>query len=232
MKILNRLAIIGALLISTVATSQATLNAVNANGKKDGLWKGTYEFSKRPRYEGTFINGKETGTFKFFDDTRAGSVIATREFNEQNNSAYTIFYDQSKNKVSEGVVLDKKFEGPWKYYHKASTVVMTLENYEKGQLTGTRTVYYPNGNIAEEVMYAKNKKNGSCKIYSENGIVLEETIYKNDEYNGLAIFRNAQGAMVSKGNFFNNKKVGVWEFFEKGKKINETNFDFPQNSSK
>ena len=232
MKILNRLAIIGALLISTFATSQATLNAVDANGKKDGLWKGTYEFSKRPRYEGTFINGKETGTFKFFDDTRAGSVIATREFNEQNNSAYTVFYDQSKNKVSEGVVLDKKFEGPWKYYHKASTVVMTLENYENGQLTGTRTVYYPNGNIAEEVMYAKNKKNGSCKIYSENGIVLEETIYKNDEYNGLAIFRNAQGAIVSKGNFFNNKKVGVWEFFEKGKKIKETNFDFQQNSSK
>jgi hypothetical protein len=33
------------------------------------------------------------------------SIIATREFNVRTNSAYTIFYDQAKNKVSEGVVI-------------------------------------------------------------------------------------------------------------------------------
>jgi hypothetical protein len=28
--------------------------------------------------------------------------------------AYTIFYDQSKNKVSEGKVINRGFEGEWK----------------------------------------------------------------------------------------------------------------------
>ena len=29
--------------------------------KKHGIWKGVYEESKRPRYEGTFEHGKEIG---------------------------------------------------------------------------------------------------------------------------------------------------------------------------
>ena len=49
-------------------------NQLDSNGKKQGLWKGVYEESKRPRYEGTFEHGKEVGMFKFFDDTKAGTV--------------------------------------------------------------------------------------------------------------------------------------------------------------
>jgi hypothetical protein len=75
--------------------AQATLNALDNNGKKDGLWKGLYTDSKRPRYEGVLTNGKEVGLFKYFDDTKAGSLIATREFSAEDQT-YTIFYDQKK----------------------------------------------------------------------------------------------------------------------------------------
>ena len=57
------------------------INKLDDKGIKHGLWKGTYPDSKRPRYEGTFEHGKEIGLFKFFDDTKSGTVIATREFN-------------------------------------------------------------------------------------------------------------------------------------------------------
>jgi hypothetical protein len=62
------------------------------------------------------------------------SIIAPREFNTKDNSAYTIFFDQANNKVSEGKVLNKLFEGSWKYYHQASQIVMTIENYKDGKL--------------------------------------------------------------------------------------------------
>ena len=55
------------LLISLSVFSQ-DFNKLDENGKKNGLWKGIYEESKRPRYEGTFEHGKEIGMFKFFDD--------------------------------------------------------------------------------------------------------------------------------------------------------------------
>lgn len=213
--------------------AQNNYNKLDANGNKHGLWKGIYEETKNPKYEGTFNHGKEVGVFTFFDNTRIKNVIATREFSPKDNSAYTIFYDQSKNKVSEGKVVNKLFEGQWKYYHKASKTIMTIENYNKGKLEGMRSVFYPSGKIAEEMFYKNDLKNGVCKKYTETGIILEETNYKKNEYDGLAIFRCPDdGNIVSKGKFTNGKKTGVWQFFEKGKLVKEINMSFPQNNSK
>lgn len=212
--------------------AQQTFNALDEKGKKHGVWKGVYEESKRPRYQGVFSHGKETGLFKFFDDTKAGDVIATREFNPLNNEAYTIFYDQSKNKVSEGKVVNKLFEGQWKYYHRASTKIMTVENYKNGKLEGLRTVFFPDGKIAEEMNFKNNLKEGLYKKYTEKGIVLEESFFKNNDYNGKAIFRDTDGNVASSGIFVNGKKTGIWQFFEKGKLIKEMDMSFSENNTK
>lgn len=212
--------------------SQTDFNKLDEKGKKHGIWKGFYEESKRPRYEGTFEHGKEIGIFNFYDDTKVKSIIATREFNAKDNSAYTIFYDQNKNKVSEGKVVNKLFEGQWKYYHQASKNIMTTENYVNGKLEGLRTVFYVSGKIAEEISYKNNLKNGFYKKYTEKGILLEESMFKNNIYSGLAIFSDTNGNIVSKGQFVNGKKSGIWQFFEKGKLVKETNMSFPENATK
>ena len=224
MKSFSKTGIIVLLLLNVfVLHAQTDFNKLDPQGKKNGLWKGFYEESKRLRYEGTFEHGKEIGIFNFYDDTKSKNIIATREFNGIDNSAYTIFYDQNKNKVSEGKVIDKLFEGPWKYYHQASRTIMAIENYRSGKLEGLRTVFFPNGTIAEEINYKKGLKDGIYKKYTEKGIVLEESIFKNNEYNGLAIFKDAEGNIVSQGKFVNGIKAGVWQFFEHGKLIKETN---------
>lgn len=193
------------------------INKLDENGKKHGLWKGVHEESKRPRYEGTFEHGKEIGMFKFFDDTKAGTVIATREFNPKDNSCYTIFYNQKKNKVSEGKVVNKQFEGEWKYYHEDLPLIMTLEYYNNGKLNGVRKVFYKSGELAEETNYKEGIKDGVSKIYLENGVVVEESIYKNGEYDGKAVFRTSDNQIASEGVFKNGKKVGIWKVLEKGK---------------
>lgn len=209
--------------------SQTDFNKLDEKGKKHGLWKGVYADTKNPKYEGTFEHGKEVGVFTFFDNTKTKRVIATREFNPNDNSAYTIVYDQLKNKVSEGKVVNKLSEGKWIYYHKASKAIMATENYGKGKLEGLRSVFYPNGKIAEEILYKNDLKNGPYKRYTESGIIIEESNYKNNEYDGLAIFRDPDdGTIVSKGKFVNGKKAGIWQFFEKGKLVKEENMSFPQ----
>jgi antitoxin component YwqK of YwqJK toxin-antitoxin module len=217
---------------SQTLLSQVDYNKLDSEGNKHGSWKGLYEESKRPRYEGTFEHGKEIGLFNFFDNTKAKSVIATREFNTKDSSAYTTFFDQANNKVSEGKVINKLFEGTWKYYHQASKTVMTIENYKNGKLEGLRSVFYSGGKIAEETNYRNNLKEGVYKKYSENGVVLEETIFKSNEYNGLANFKDAEGNVVSKGQFVNGKKSGVWQFFEKGKLVKEIDMSNPLSMSK
>jgi antitoxin component YwqK of YwqJK toxin-antitoxin module len=217
-------------LLFSVLHAQTEYNKLDAKGLKHGIWKGVYEESKRPRYQGIFEHGKEVGVFQFFDDTQKGDVIATREFNPKDNSAYTIFYDQNKNKVSEGRVVNKLFEGEWKYYHYASPAVMTTENYKNGKLEGVRTVYFLNGKVAEQITYVNNLKQGAYKKYTENGIVLEESNFKNNEYDGLAIFRNDSGIVVSKGMFTKGLKTGTWEVFENGKLEKKSSTDLSQKS--
>ncbi|MBX9808383.1 MAG: hypothetical protein K2X95_11370 [Flavobacteriaceae bacterium] len=213
--------------------AQNNLNKLDEKGNKSGSWKGYYENTKNPKYEGTFDHGKEVGTFTFFDNTKTKIIIATREFNPKDNSAYTIFYDQLKNKVSEGKVVNKLYDGQWNYYHKASKTIMTIENYNKGNLEGQRSVFYANGKTAEEVSYKNNLKNGPYKRYTETGIIIEESNYKNNQFDGLAIFRDPDdGTIVSKGKFFNGKKAGIWQFFNKGKLVKEENMSYPQNISK
>lgn len=207
------------LLLSFFNLSAQEINQVDEKGLKNGLWKGVYEESKRPRYEGTFNHGKETGIFKFFDDTKAGTVIATREFNDKDNSCYTIFYNQKGFKVSEGKLINKVYEGEWKYYHLDSDKIMTTELYLNGKLNGVRKVFYNQGAIAEETTYKIGKKEGLYKKYAENGVVLEESNYKNNEYHGLAVFKDAEGKITAKGTFTNGKKTGIWEFLENDKMI-------------
>jgi antitoxin component YwqK of YwqJK toxin-antitoxin module len=213
------------LLLMTLSLYSQDFNKLDANGKKQGVWKGIYEESKRPRYEGTFDHGKEIGIFKFFDDTKVGTVIATREFNTKDNSCYTIFYNQKSNKVSEGKVVNKLFDGEWKYYHEDSPQIMATEFYKNGKLTGTRKVFYKSGKIAEETNYVNGIKDGAYKKSTEDAVVLEESFFKNGEYDGKAVFRDETNQIAGQGLFKAGKKVGMWKIFEKGK-LKDVNMNY------
>nr|WP_294935451.1 hypothetical protein [uncultured Flavobacterium sp.] len=196
-------------------------NKMDENGKRHGVWKGIYEDTKNPRYEGTFNHGKEVGIFKYFDNTVKLVVIATRDFSANDGSHYTTFYNQKGFKVSEGKIVGKDtYVGTWKYYHLDSPKIMTLENYINGKLHGVRKVYYPNEKIAEEATYVNGIKNGPYKKYAENDVLFEDAVFKNDQYEGMATFRNAENQITSQGMFKNGKKVGMWKVLEKGKLVN------------
>jgi antitoxin component YwqK of YwqJK toxin-antitoxin module len=229
---MNQLIKIVFLIYSVSLFSQTDSNKLDINGKKVGLWKGVYEDSKRPRYEGYFDHDKEIGLFKFFDNTKASNLIATREFNSNDNSAYTIIYDENKNKISEGKVLNKLYEGLWIYYHKATKIIMTSENYKNGKLEGTKTVNYPSGNVAEISNYKNGIRNGAYKKFTEKGVELEDSFYENGELNGNSIFKGPDGLIVAKGLFKQGKKVGMWFFYENGKLVSKDDFNKPRKKFK
>lgn len=209
---------------NTSVIAQTEFNQLDSKGLKHGVWRGFHPESKRIRYEGTFEHGKEIGFFNFYDDTKAQSVIATREFKNKDNSVFTIFYDQKKNKVSEGKVVNKLYEGKWIYYHQASKEIMTIENYKKGKLEGLRSVFYPSTKIAEEANFVHGIKQGNYKKYSEKAsVILEESNYKNGEYDGPAIYRDPLGNIVAQGKYVKGKKEGLWQFYENGKLVSEEN---------
>ncbi len=217
--------------------SQETINQFDKDGKRHGLWKGTYEESKRPRYEGVFEHGKETGVFKFFDDTKEGKVIATRDFSKGNNSCYVTIFDRKGFTVSEGLLVNKVYEGLWKYYHQESKIIMTSENYKKGKLNGIKKIFYNDGSLAEELIFLDGKRNGNYKKFGINEKILEDLNYKNDELHGIAKFYDGLGNLILEGQYKEGLKSGTWKTYENGKivkeekaaKFNSKNFKYTTN---
>ncbi|MDY0089049.1 MAG: hypothetical protein RBR78_01650 [Flavobacteriaceae bacterium] len=210
------------LLFVTSVFPQEKINRTDENGLKHGLWKGKYERTENLKYEGTFEHGKEVGKFTFYENIKEKKVVATREFTQGKDEAYTIFYN-GKFKVSEGWVRNREYDGEWRYYHYNSPAIMTLENYKNGKLEGVRKVFYEGGAIAEEAVYKDGIKNGSYKKYSENGVVLEESNFKNGEYDGVYINREADDKIILSGQYKNGKSVGIWKHYKNGKLVKEEN---------
>ncbi len=197
--------------------AQTNFNQLDENGKKNGLWKGVFEDSKRPRFEGVFEHGIEVGVFKFFHNSGANFVSATRTFSKNGTVAANVFFDAKGNIISQGVSINKLNEGLWTYFHEGTKDVKMTENYLKGKLNGTKKIFYKGNILLEESKYENGLKNGISKLFTEKGVVIEESNFKNGEYNGAAIFRTPSGKIASQGNFVNGAKKGKWQFFENGK---------------
>ena len=157
---MKKISVMLLILVGFVNYSQEKINQFDDKGERHGLWKGIYEESKRPRYEGIFEHGKEIGLFKYFDDTKAGKVIATRDFSRGNGTCYVTMFDRKENKVSEGLLINKEYEEEWKYYHKESKVVMSSENYKKGKQQEANQPFEQKNFISQEKKYQQNKEKG------------------------------------------------------------------------
>lgn len=204
-----------------------TWNQLDDQGRKHGPWRGFYEKSNFLRYEGEFKNGVEVGEFKFYEDSKAKRIMATRTFfAETPEKVHTIYFNQ-KFKVSEGVELNRKREGEWVYYHNKSTKVMMREHYKNGLLDGAKTVYFHNDKIAEESNYQKGKLHGAYKKYAHNGVLLENSHYENGLKHGSIVIRDGDDKIAVEGQYKNDKAVGVWKYYQNGKLESEVDKDNP-----
>ena len=215
-------------IILTTAWSQKSVNQFDKNGKRHGIWTKNYHKTDQKRYEGKFNHGKEIDTFNFYTLSKGKSVLsAIKVFNETDSIAEVKFFTSKKKVISEGRMNGKRYIGQWIYYHKDSPSKMIVEHYNNnGELNGERTVYYPNGKIAEVSFYKNGNLEGVSKWYSETNKLLREAEYKNGELNGLTVNYDEQENVTSKGNYLNDKKVGIWKYYEGGKikkEIDHTN---------
>ncbi len=201
-------------------------NQFDANGKRHGVWKKTFEGTKSLRYEGQFSHGKEVGLFKFYKYVNKKSVLsATKQFNDVNNNADVKFFTSKGKLISEGQMEAKKYIGDWKYYHKNSNQLLRAEHYDtNGLQQGELLVYYEDGTIAERSNYKDGKLEGKSVWYNENGIPAKEFIFIDDELSGLSKYFTNEGELLIEGVYRNGKKHGIWKYYENGKLKEEKDF--------
>ncbi|MDA8910680.1 hypothetical protein N9I21_02695 [Crocinitomicaceae bacterium] len=72
----------------------------------------------------------------------------------------------------------------------------------------------------------QNRRHGTWYYYNEEGGEMSMTTYTNGRKQGFSIVKHPNGAIYYTGEYDTDKKVGQWKFYdEKGKKVNEVNYD-------
>ncbi|MCB4800195.1 toxin-antitoxin system YwqK family antitoxin [Neotamlana laminarinivorans] len=199
------------------------INQFDEAGKRHGIWKKNFEGTKVTRYEGEFFHGKEIGIFKYYKNIGNHAVLtATKAFNKDNSIATVKFLASTGKVISEGQMDDKKYIGTWKYYHRYSDNLLTLEHYNNnGELHGERIVYYTNGAMAEKQNYLNGNLQGESVWYTKEQTILKSYSYNNGELHGLSQFYNPLGELITEGHYKNGKKAGVWKYYENGNLVEE-----------
>ena len=215
-------------IILTTCFAQTSVNQVDKDGERHGLWTKNYHRTDQKRYEGVFDHGKEIDSFKYYTLSEGKSVLsAVKIFNKNDSLADVSFFASNKKVISTGKMNGRRYIGQWVFYHKNSTAKMIVENYnENGLLEGKRTVFYKNGLAGEIAFYKNGKLNGEAKWFSEKNVLLRHTNYKDDQLHGASINYDPNGVLTSEGNYVEDQKKGIWKYYKAGKiskEIDHTN---------
>ncbi len=196
-------------------------NQFDENKKRTGPWKKYYKLNKRIKYVGQFENGKEVGTFKFYNIKYSTHPEAIKIFTKGSDLVkVTYLYDNGKTRVT-GTFKGKNRVGKWTYLYKKGTV-FSEEFYVDGKLEGKVTIYFKNnGKKAEVSEYKNGVLHGLSKKYSDKEILIEEVLYENGLANGLAKYYELSGNLKERGIYKNGKRIGKWEFYLDGEMIDE-----------
>lgn len=199
------------MLVSGINFAQENTNQLDANGKRQGVWKKYYQ-NGRVRYTGEFKHGKEVGTFKYYSAASSDHPIAVKIFNPDNTIADVTFYTEEGVLQSKGKMDGKNRVGKWLYFHEDGKTVMAEENYVDGKLDGDYKTFYLSGKPTEIAYYKDGLLDSTYRKYSIKGHLYQHLTYKNGKLNGKAVYYNRKtGILTTRGQFKDDVRVGTWE---------------------
>ncbi len=185
-----------------------TINKTDSLGRKQGPWK-KYA-GDTLKYEGTFINDKPDGQFKYFYP--GGKIKALTVYADSGRKAQTVMYFSNGMKNAEGLFVDKKKDGLWIYYGTNGKKI-SEENYKTGIREGVWKYYYDNGKISKTENYKNNMLEGECLEFYADSVVKTKSVYQQNKLNGKFQFFYSSGKILYTGIYKNDRKSGEWMFF-------------------
>ncbi len=211
------------ILIFNVNTfAQPNVNKTDSQGRKTGKWL-DYHANGKKRYEGTFREGYEIGTFRYYNGL--GQLVSELMYSQKGAYADAkMFYNNGIVKA-EGRFHNRKKDGVWKYYSRNPHILMKEESYKDGAKDGSWRIYYTHGQLSSEVIWKDGKRDGSWKEFYENGEPKIEAFFKNGKMDG-DYTQYAMGRIVVKeGTYVNGNMDGIWySYNEKGDLIKKQRY--------
>jgi len=162
------------------AVKNDTINFIDKNNKKQGLWIRYSTDKKRVIEKGYYLNGHKNGLWKTYYSS--GRIKHEITYKEGKPVGPAKFYYESGKVSEEGYWNINHWEGNYKFYHSNGNLAYDW-NYDKtGKRTGEQKYYYENGNIKYTGLWQQGKTTGALKMYNDSGMLVSERIYENGKF--------------------------------------------------
>jgi antitoxin component YwqK of YwqJK toxin-antitoxin module len=200
-------------------------NVTDQQGLKQGKWVKNYNYGSI-RYEGSFIDDKPTGEFKYY--YKDGSLQAITMYSFSGDSAATKSFYKNGKVMAEGVYFKQQKEGKWLYYSDVDEALISEENYKNGKLHGKVITFYPeSGKPAEILEYRQGKREGPLRKFFPEGSTMTEGTFVNDSLDGKFTLYWPDGRIQVSGAYQHGMQSGDWTYFdEEGKPVSDDDFRF------
>lgn len=203
-----------------ILKKQETINRVNKNGEKNGVWKEFYSNGK-VKSETTFMDGKKNGYSKTFLESGSlaniekylgdSLLLATPETTTQLEVRNEYYEDGSVKKT--GTYLFGVAEGVHKEYAP------------DGKITGAK-IFKDGVLMAEGLMDAAGNQQGPWIEYHPGGKIKGKGSYEDGKKTGEWIFYHPNGKTEQKGRYDKKgRPQGLWQwYYESGSPLREENY--------
>jgi antitoxin component YwqK of YwqJK toxin-antitoxin module len=191
--------------------AQSNLNQTDEQGRRTGKWV-DYHANGKKRYEGTFKDGYEVGTFRYYNGM--GVLVTELIYSQKGEYAEAkIFYNDGKVKA-EGRFHKRKKDGVWKYYAHDPYYLAKEESYKDGVKDGRWRIYYPDGQLSSEINWKDGLREGPWLEYFENGDPRIIAYFKNGKLDGTYEIYLIGNIPTKRGAYFKGNMDGIWYYYD------------------
>jgi len=214
----------------------------NQKGDPIGKWVFYFRNGKKDEVEPFSKNGEIDGIDSLFDkdgivyeiqNYKAG-VLQSYEFKDKSGKNITSgkidgktlamnYFTPQGVKKTEGLYIDNKKEGEWKYYDYYGKLA-TTENFYHDKLDGVTTYYYSNGKVKDSAYYTDDEKDGYYVSYHINGKMDIQGWFVNGNKEGDWNYYDLKGNLIKHYFYANGNLHGHSDFYDAKGLLSEQHF--------
>ncbi len=226
-----------------------TINIIDINNQKQGLWVKFDNSGKIILEQGHYISNKKDGLWTTYYSNGKKKHQITYEKGKAIGKA--CFYYDNGLISEEGYWHIDHWQGNYRYYNKTGRLAYDWNYDEKGERNGTQKYYHDNGILKYMGDWQEGKAIGTLKVFDSDGKLITERVYNNGEFKAaVAITENIKTNEVAPTqeltqNKLNNKfkgtgthtvynlhgKIEEQGFFVNGKLFNGQHYFYDSNNS-
>jgi len=188
-----------------------TQNQRDASGRKQGYWEAT-DSKGRLVYAGYFEDDKPVGEMKRYYPT--GEVRVILNYDRQTPKVRARFFRQNGEPAAQGNYTGTQRDSVWLYYSNITQTVSHRVEYDAGKHHGKEQSFYPDGNLAEEILWKDGLKNGVWTQYFSNGQQKTAAAYLNDKLEGAYKVFYPDGKTMVEGAYRQDIPDGDWKRYD------------------